>query len=64
MDFSLKRYWKLRGKAQQLGPKARYDDEVLCASWNPELSSLLQSNGHSDEQPNPQPPFNAGKSDL
>ena len=63
MDFSLKRYWKLK-KEEGHTPEARYDEDVLSANWNPELPPLLQSNAQTEEDSNPQRPRNAGESDV
>jgi len=62
MIFSLKRYWKLK-QDDRLTSQPRYTEEVLSANWNPELPSLLQSNGQTEEQPNPERLRNPGEND-
>lgn len=63
MDFSLKRYWRLK-KEERHTPEARYDEDVLSANWNPELPSLLQSNAQTEEDLSPQQPHNAEERDV
>lgn len=63
MAFSVQRYWKLKER-QRLSPVARYDEEVLCANWNPEVPLLLQSNGQPDLASNSQRPDHASAIDV
>lgn len=58
MAFSLQRYWTLK-EAQRLEPVARYNEELLCASWNPEVPLLLQSSCPNEQEPGPQRPDDA-----
>lgn len=55
MAISLQRYWKL--KEDQRFARTDYgSEELLCANWNPEAPSLLQSSCPSDEEPVPPQP--------
>ncbi len=53
MVICLHRYWMLK-EAQRLAPVAGYDEEPLCANWNPEVPPLLQSNCETELGPRPQ----------
>lgn len=55
MAFSLQRYWKLK-EAQRLAPRARYNDELLYANWNPEVPLLLRSSSQAEQELPPQQP--------
>jgi len=50
MVICLHRYWMLK-EAQRLAPVAGYDEEPLCANWNPEVPPLLQSNCQTELGP-------------
>lgn len=63
MGFSLHRYWKLK-EAQRLAPVARYDEDLLCANWNPEVPLLLQCSCQTEQPPSPQRPDNAAEIDV
>jgi hypothetical protein len=63
MFISLQRYWKLK-EAQRLAPVARYNDELLCANWNPEVPLLLRSGCQNEQGPSPQLPDNAAAIDV
>jgi hypothetical protein len=63
MVISLQRYWKLK-EAQRLAPVVRYDEELLCANWNPAAELLLQSNGQTEHESGPQLPNNASAIDA
>jgi len=63
MAFSLRRYWDLRYE-RQLARVARYDEELLCANWNPDVPLLLQSNGQTEEQSGPRRLGNAAEIEV
>jgi len=62
MVISLKRYWNLK-EAQRLAPVARYNEELLCANWNPEVPLLLQSSCQTEQELSPKLPDNAAAID-
>lgn len=63
MAFSLRRYWNLRYE-QRLARVARYDEELLCANWNPDVPLLLQSNGQTEDHSGPQRLGNAAEIEV
>ena len=55
MAISLQRYWKLK-EEQRLAPVDRYNEELLCANWNPDVPLLLQSSCQIEPDPSPRRP--------
>jgi hypothetical protein len=63
MVISLQRYWKLK-EAQRLAPVPRYDEELLCANWNPAVQLLLQSSCQTEQESSSQLTNNASAIDA
>ena len=53
-----------KAQAMNLAPQRRYDEELLCANWNPAIRVLAMSCYQTDQELSPELPEDFSKIDA